>query len=49
VLVLANVPANAQRLFSLSGLDAHPIIRPPRQIASSTVEERDPNRRASGP
>jgi hypothetical protein len=49
VLVLTNVPANAQRLFSLTGLDAHPVIRPPRQIASSAVDERDPNRRASGP
>ena len=48
VLVLTNVPANAQRLFGLTGLDAHAVMRPPRHIASSAVEERDPNRRASG-
>ena len=45
VLVLTNVPANVQRLFSLTGLDAH-LMRPPPHIASSAVEERDPNRRA---
>ena len=47
VLVLTNVPAHVQRLFSLTGLDAPLIIRPPRHRASSAVEERDPNRRAN--
>ena len=46
VLVLTNVPANVQRLFSLTGLDAHLVIQPPRHIASSAVDERHPNRRA---
>src|SRR6516162_6475549 len=32
VLVLANVPATAQRLFSLTGLDAHLVIQLPRHI-----------------
>ena len=46
VLVLANVPATAQRLFSLTGLDAHLVIQLPRHIASAAVDERHPNRRA---